>query len=211
MGNSRLWVAVIAGLLSIACQAQEAAQGTLGGMLNAYARMLENQCPARATELADARAKGDVGAMLSLGQLYQVLCVCHQEKVRSLLKSLPSARLAAPARGENDFQAVAIPAIQEPCAGEQVKRMFDGKTCDGFRMTDIRTGIDEAAFCGCMNREMDPWPDTDIANMQRALGAYTASFRAAKSNKTAAPERAPLVDKYIRSLSQCGGGDEFRQ
>ena len=209
MTSSRWWVAMIAGALSIACQAQQAEDGTLGGMLNAYVNLLEKQCPARANDLANARAKGDVGATVMLGQLYQIMCVCHPDKARGLLKSLPSARLAAPARGANDFQKVAIPGIQEPCAGEQVDRMFDGKTCDGFKMTNIREGTGEAGFCGCMKREMTPWSETDIANMQRALGAYTAALRAAKTNKATAPERAPLVDKYIRSLNHCGGGGEF--
>jgi len=206
---SRIVIALFACCISAAGLAQEKIDGTLGGMLNGYVTMLGKDCPRYADALADARAKNDVGGMVVTGQLYQTMCVCHPAKARALLQSLPKERLAAEAAGPNSFAAVAEPGIQTPCWAEQFHGMFEGKTCAGFKSTDIRTGTSEAAYCACMKKEVADWPDADTGLLFRQMGPYNAQLLAAKTNKTPKPQRTPVLHRYITSLNRCGGGGEF--
>jgi hypothetical protein len=206
-----IWFASLALSFGAACQAQlKPPDGTLGGMLNGYLAMLGQQCPARAKELEQAKAKKDIGATVALGGLYQTMCVCHPLKTRALLTSLPASRLAAPARDENQFDTVAVPGIMEPCAGEQLHQMYEGSRCDGFKSTDIRNGTTEAAFCACMKGEMADWRDVEAASLMRDLGPYNAKLRASKTSKGPKPDRSALVRLFIDSLHKCGGGEEFK-
>jgi hypothetical protein len=206
-----IWFASLALSFGVASQAQlKVPDGTLGGMLNAYVAMLDQSCPGRAKALEEAKATKDIGATVVLGEIYQTMCVCHPQKTRALLTSLPASRLAAPARGENQFDTVAVPGIREPCAGEQLHRMYEGSSCNGFKSTDVRQGTKEPAFCACMKGEMADWRDTEASSMMQDLGLYSMKMRAAKTSNGPKPDRSPLVKLFIDSLEKCGGGEEFK-
>jgi hypothetical protein len=210
MKADRVWISLVACVLGATCHAQKKTDGTLGGLLNAYLKMVDDACPRRAADVDKAKAMGEVGAIVVTRQMYQTLCVCHAAKTRALLDSLPAERLRAPAEGANSLEAVAGAGVRTPCAGEQLDAMFEGKTCDGFQSTDIRSGTQEAAFCTCMSEEMADWPDQDAATMLLALGTYNMQFRAAKQRNGPRPTRPVLVNRYIQSLTKCGGGLEFQ-
>lgn len=209
MKPGRIWISLVACILGATCHAQQKMDGTLGGLLKAYVKMVDDACPGRAAEVEKAKGMGDVGAIIVTQQMYKTLCVCHAAKTRALLASLPAERLAAPAEGANSLEAVAGPGVRTPCAGEQVHAMFEGKTCDGFKSTDIRVGTQEAEFCACMSGKLAGWPDPEIAAMMLDLGTYNMQFRAAKQRNAPRPTRPVLVDRYIQSLTKCGGGLEF--
>jgi hypothetical protein len=46
--------------------------------------------------------------------------------------------------------------------------------------------------------------------MMLDLGAYNMQFRSAKQRNAPRPIRPVLVDRYIQSLTKCGGGLEFQ-
>jgi hypothetical protein len=210
MKAGRVWISLVACFLGATCHAQQKTDGTLGGLLKAYLKVVDDACPRRAADVDKAKAMGDVGAIVVTRQFYQTLCVCQAAKTRALLDSLPAERLQAPAEGANSLEAVAGPGIRTPCAGEQLDAMFEGKTCDGFKSTDIRSGTQEAAYCSCMSVELADWTDQEIAAMLPGLGTYNMQFRAAKQSNGPRPIRPPLVDRYIQSLTKCGGGLEFQ-
>jgi hypothetical protein len=210
MKPGRVWISLIACALGATCHAQQKMDGTLGGLLKAYLKMVDDACPGRAAEVEKARAMGDVGAIVVTRQMYQTLCVCHAAKTRALLDSLPPERLAAPSEGANSLEAVAGPGVRTPCAGEQAHAMYQGKTCDGFKSTNIRGGTQEPEFCDCMSGKLAGWADHEIAGMMLDLGAYNMQFRSAKQRNAPRPIRPVLVDRYIQSLTKCGGGLEFQ-
>ncbi|MEO8016653.1 MAG: hypothetical protein ABI769_02470 [Pseudomonadota bacterium] len=203
-------IALLGLCLSMACHSQQKIEGTLNGMLTRYSEMLAHNCPKYVAAFTQAKAMGDIGGIVVTGQVHQTMCVCQPAKIRGLLKSLSAAKLSAPIKSENDFLDVARPGILEPCVGEQMRLMFEGETCDGFKSTDIQTGTAEAAYCGCMKKEVSDWSDAEAAAVFQQIGAYNTSFRTAKSNRTPRPKRTLLVDRYIGSLTRCGGGGEFK-
>jgi hypothetical protein len=206
---SRIGIALLAWCCGASCPAQEKVEGTVGGMLNGYLNLLAKSCPKHAAAVEDAKASGDIGAMVVTRQMYQTMCVCHPAKTRTLLASLPKETLAAKAEGENAFLVFATPGIQDPCVGEQLHSMFEGKTCDGFKSTDIQKGTSEPEYCACMKREVADISDTEAARLFRELSQYNARYRAAKTNNLPRPEAMPRVDRYITTLKKCGGGGEF--
>ncbi len=184
---------------------------SLGGMLNNYVRMLAEQCPQHAAAMADAKAKGDTGVIIVTRQMYQTMCVCHPAKARELLESLPKAALSAQAIGDNEFKVHATPAIQQACWKEPLEQMYAGEGCDGYWSTDMQKGVKQAEFCSCMKEAVEGWQGAEVGAVFAAMGPYNSRFRWAKANKTAFPLRPPQLNRYIGSLTRCGGGEEFRE
>jgi hypothetical protein len=178
-------------------------------MLTRYIDMLGSQCKIFALNLPGAEAKEDQAEARLLKSMQQMMCVCHPAKAASLLETLPAAQLSKLVANSQDFHAVAVPGIMEPCHGEHMREFFQGDNCLGAISTDLAKETRAVSYCACMRKETAGLTDHQVSSSLSAVRDHMPALNAAKAGGQSFPARPELVDKWVGMLHRCGGGLEF--
>jgi len=183
----------------------------LGEMLNAYITLLEGQCKDMGASTAGKTGE-EAGKAAIANQLQRTMCECHPRKTRALLATLPKEKLAQSVLFDDKvFLSVAVPGIQEPCAGEQLRSMFAGQGCQDMKAMGDRSPAEIDKYCTCMNGAVLEYTDAEAAAIGLEFSTYIPALAESKKKSTPRPTRSPLLSRFVGTMEKCGGAGELSE
>ena len=198
--------------LSGAAGAETAKSPTnLGEMLNAYITLLEGQCKTMGASAAGKTGEEAEKAAVA-NQLQKTMCECHPRKTRALLATLPREKLAQSVLFDDKvFLSVAVPGIQEPCAGEQLRSMFESQNCRDMKVMGDKPPAEIDKYCACMRGAVLEYTDAEAAAIGLEFSTYIPAMAESKKKSTPRPSRSPLLSRFVGTMEKCGGAGELSE
>lgn len=189
--------------ISFVHTAQAQYSTTLRGMLNAFERLAESNCPVIDARVAEARKDPKAPPVGTLRVSRDTVCVCMPEKTRALLEQLSDGQLSKQV-SEEEFLAVAKPGIVDKCAAEALRAMYSPQVCtDVYKATGSKVRVNVDSYCLCMLEAVSKYSEAESAAIGLAAADYIPRAARAKNAGEPEPPRPPEMTRMAIDESAC--------